>query len=73
MKKRLCYQVPTHRPLSSSLLWFTFRILSGNPQKELLRDLWVIPKPETLNLSSTRSPNGGFRFPELVTKETKTL
>ena len=30
----------THRPLSSSFLGFIFRILSGNPKKELLRGLW---------------------------------
>ena len=29
----------THRPLGSSFLCFIFRILYGNPQKELLRDL----------------------------------
>ena len=29
--------VATHGPLSSSFLWFILRILSGNPQKELLR------------------------------------
>ena len=34
--------VITHRLLSSSFLWFIFRILEGNPQKELLRSLWVI-------------------------------
>ena len=27
--------VVTHRPLSSSFLWFIFRILNGNPKKEL--------------------------------------
>ena len=31
----------THRPLSSSFLWFIARILQGNPKKELLRGLWV--------------------------------
>ena len=31
----------THRPLSSSFLWSRFRILYGNPKKELLRGLWV--------------------------------
>ena len=31
----------THRPLSSSCLWFIFRILYGNHKKELLRSLWV--------------------------------
>ena len=30
-----------HRPLSSSFLWFIFRVLQGNPKKELLRGLWV--------------------------------
>ena len=32
----------TCRPLSSSFLWFIFRILEGNPKKELLRGLWVV-------------------------------
>ena len=32
----------THRPLSSSFLWWLiFRILQGNPKKEPLRGLWV--------------------------------
>ena len=31
----------THRLLSSSFLCFIFRILYGNPKKELLRSLWV--------------------------------
>ena len=31
----------TQRPLSGSFLWFIFRILQGNPQKGLLRGLWV--------------------------------
>ena len=31
------------RPLSSSFLWFIFRILQGHPQKERLRGLWVNP------------------------------
>ena len=31
----------THRPLSSAFLWLIFRILQGNPKKELLRGLWV--------------------------------
>ena len=31
----------THRHLSSSFLWFIFRILQGTPKKELLRGLWV--------------------------------
>ena len=31
----------THRPLSSSFLWFIFRILYGNPKIELLRGLWA--------------------------------
>ena len=33
---------PSRRPLSSSFLWFIFRILQGNPKKELLRGLWVV-------------------------------
>ena len=32
----------THRLLSSSFLRFIFRILQGNPKKELLRSLWVV-------------------------------
>ena len=39
----------THRPLSSSCLWLIFRFLLSNPQKELLRGLWV-----GLSLSSRR-------------------
>ena len=31
----------THRPLSSSFFWIIFRILEGNPKKELLRGLRV--------------------------------
>ena len=31
-----------HRPLSRSFLWFIFRILLGNPKKELLRGLWEV-------------------------------
>ena len=31
----------THRLLSGLFLWFIFRILQGNPKKELLRSLWV--------------------------------
>ena len=31
----------THRPLSSCFLWYIFRILQGNPKKELLTGLWV--------------------------------
>ena len=31
----------THRPPSSSFLWFVFRILYGNPKEGLLRGLWV--------------------------------
>ena len=34
-----------HRLLSSSFLWVIFRILSGNPKKELLRSLWVVGVP----------------------------
>ena len=29
------------KPLNSSFLWFIFRILQGNPKKELLGGLWV--------------------------------
>ena len=32
----------THRPPSSSFLWFIFRILQGNPKKELPRGLRVV-------------------------------
>ena len=32
----------THRPPSSSVLWFIFRILQGTPKKELLMGLWVV-------------------------------
>ena len=32
--------VSTHRLQSSSFLWFIFRILEGNPEKELLWSLW---------------------------------
>ena len=32
---------PTQRPLSRSFLWFILRIPQGNPQKELLKGLWV--------------------------------
>ena len=31
----------THRPLSSSFVWFIFRTLKVIPNKELLRGLWV--------------------------------
>ena len=48
----------TRRPRSSSFLWFIFRILEGNPKKELLRGLWanhtchnLDPKPQV-----SRSP-----------------
>ena len=47
---------PTHRPLSSSLLWCIFRILEGNPKKELLSGLWDYPKPQT-NDSKSLNPN----------------
>ena len=33
-------EVYTHRLQSSSFLWFIFRILQGNPKKELLWSLW---------------------------------
>ena len=35
-------QRTTHKPLRNTLLWLIFRILSGNPKKELLRGLWVL-------------------------------
>ena len=35
-------ELVTYRPLGSSFLWFIFRILQGNPQKELLGGLWVV-------------------------------
>ena len=35
-------RVSTHRPQSSSFLGFIYRILYGNPQKELLWGLWVV-------------------------------
>ena len=38
----------THRLLSSSFLWFIFRILQGSPKKELLRSRWVELKPSFL-------------------------
>ena len=43
---------PTHRLLSSSVLWFIFRILESNSKKELLRSLWV--DPNCLNLERTK-------------------
>ena len=43
----------THRPLSSSFLWFIFRILYGNPKKELLRGLWVVESIEYLRGTPT--------------------
>ena len=36
---------PTHRPLSSSFLGLPYRILNMNHEKELVRGLWVNPKP----------------------------
>ena len=38
----------THRLRSSSFLWFLFRILNGNPKKELLWSLWVNPSTPTV-------------------------
>ena len=35
------FQVPTHRPLSSSFLGLPYRILNTSHKKELLRGLWV--------------------------------
>ena len=39
--RRFVILATTHRPLSSSFLWFIFRILYGSPTKELLRGRWV--------------------------------
>ena len=36
---------PTHRPLSSSFWGLPYRILNINHKNELLRGLWVNPKP----------------------------
>ena len=35
----------THRPLSSSFLGLPYTVLNINHEKELLRGLWVNPKP----------------------------
>ena len=40
----------THRLHSSSFLGFVFRILQGNPKKELLWSLWVVCVPSGLKL-----------------------
>ena len=37
----MAFEEYTHRLLSGSFLWFIFRILEGNPKKELLRSLRV--------------------------------
>ena len=37
-----------NRPLSSSFLVLLYRILNTNHNKELLRGLWVNPKPQTI-------------------------
>ena len=42
--------VRAHGPLSSSFLWFIFRILQGNPKRELLRGLWVCLQTRTEKL-----------------------
>ena len=39
----LASQVLTQRLLSSSFLRLIFRILQRNPNKELLKGLWVVP------------------------------
>ena len=63
----------THRLLRSSFLWAIFRIQESNPEKELLRSLWVKePAKEPLNepskeplrilgLGSTSSLRGSFK------------
>ena len=70
MKRSLGLMVP-HRLLSSSFLWFTSRILKGNPEKELLRSLWL-RGPETnglrTDLNSEIRPKG-FVFPVLRLEE----
>ena len=38
-------QTLTHSPLSSSFLGLSYRILNINHKEELLRGLWVNPKP----------------------------
>ena len=43
----------THRPLSSSFLWFIFCFLQGSPKQELLKGLWVVTEcfcPPTVDL-----------------------
>ena len=52
----------THRPLSSSFLWFIFRILQGNPKKELLRGLWVDLSHATSSVVGLSVPAAGV-FP----------
>ena len=36
---------PTHRPLSNSILWSIFRVLEGNPKKDLLMGLSLNSRP----------------------------
>ena len=50
--------VATYRPLSSSFLWFIFKILQGNPQKELPRGLWLL----TVNFQERNVMTGNGRF-----------
>ena len=42
----------TPRLLGSSFFWFVFRILQGNPKKELLGSLWVQPPLVALELQA---------------------
>ena len=48
------HEVPTHRLLSSSFLGLPYRILNMNHKKELLRSLWVVPRPTWLRPSTSR-------------------
>ena len=54
----------THRPQSSSSLGFIFRILQGNPKKELLWGLWVeyTMQAKKVELTSIVPAVLGFRF-----------
>ena len=50
----------THRPLSSSFLWFIFRFVYGNPKKELHRGLYLTlrtaERPFCLDPEPSRGP-----------------
>ena len=48
--------VPMCRLLSSSFLWFIFRILEGNSEKELLRSLGPMGKELHLELEPQPDP-----------------